>query len=93
MGIALTTAEAIDVDLMKERRFSKLYRKFDYANEVPLKPEGGKNSRPKRLPVKDRVSNFQEVLSGYTGEQALREASRCLRCDIKPGHEEHQKNK
>ena len=93
MGIALTTAEAIDLDLMKERRFSKLYVKFNYKNEVPLKPENGMNAKPKRLPVRDRVNNFQEVLSGYTGEQALREASRCLRCDIKPGHEDHMKNK
>jgi NADH-quinone oxidoreductase subunit F len=92
MGIALTTAEAVDLQLMKERRFSKLYKKFDYKNEVSVKPEGGRNTKPKRVPVKDRVTNFQEVLSGYSGEQALREAARCLRCDIKPGHENNRKN-
>jgi NADH-quinone oxidoreductase subunit F len=88
MGIAKTTAEAVDFDLMKEHRFSRLYRKFEYKNEVPLKPEGGRNTRPKKLAVKERVTNFQEILSGYTGEQALRESVRCLRCDVRPGNEE-----
>ncbi|MCE5300376.1 MAG: proton-conducting membrane transporter, partial [Spirochaetia bacterium] len=83
MGIAKTAAEAIDLALTGERRFSKLFYKFDYKNEVPLKPEGGSNTKPKKLPVKERVTNFQEVLSGYSGEQALREAVRCLRCDVK----------
>jgi NADH-quinone oxidoreductase subunit F len=88
MGIAKTTAEAVDFDLMKERRFSKLYRKFEYKNEVALKPEGGRNTKPKKLAVKERINNFQEILSGYTGEQALRESVRCLRCDVRPGSEE-----
>ncbi len=88
MGIAKKTAEAIDMDLMKERRLSKLYKKFVYKNEVSLKPEGGKNTKPKKVAAKDRINSFQEILSGYSGEQALREATRCLRCDIKPGSEE-----
>jgi len=83
MGIAITAAEAIDKALMGETRFSLLYKEFKYKNEVPLKPEGGRNVKPKKLPVKERINNFQEVQSGYTGEQALREAVRCLRCDVK----------
>ncbi len=83
MGMAVRAAQSIDFDLMKEHRFGKLYREFDYKNEAPLKPEGGRQSRPKPLPVKERVNNFQEVLPGYTGEQALLEAVRCLRCDVK----------
>jgi len=51
---------------------------------------GGKNTKPKKVAVKERVTNFQEILSGYTGEQAMREAVRCLRCDIKPGHEDKE---
>ena len=88
MGIAKVTAEAVDLALMKERRFSNLFREFEYKDEVPLKPEGGRNTKPKKLPVKERVTNFQEILSGYTGEQALRESVRCLRCDVRPGSEE-----
>ena len=50
-------------------------------------PEGGKKINPKKLPIKERISSFQEVLAGYSGEEALQEAARCLRCDVKC-HEE-----
>jgi NADPH-dependent glutamate synthase beta subunit-like oxidoreductase len=38
---------------------------------------------PKKLPAKERIASFQEVLNGYSGEEALHEAVRCLRCDVK----------
>lgn len=40
-----------------------------------------KNTMPKRAP-KERVKDFQEVALGYTKEQALAEANRCLNCKI-----------
>jgi NADH-quinone oxidoreductase subunit F len=83
MGMAKKAVQAIDLDLMKENRFQKLFKKFEYKNVVPFEPQGGKMNKSKHLPVKERVSNFQEVLSGYTGEQAKGEAVRCLRCDVK----------
>jgi NADH-quinone oxidoreductase subunit F len=83
MGIARHAAEAIDFDLMKEKRFHRLFRDFKYKDEVVPEPEGGKMVKSKMLPVKERVSNFQEVLAGYSGEEALQEATRCLRCDVK----------
>ncbi len=44
---------------------------------------------PSRIPVseqtpKERVSNFNEVTLGYTAEQAVAEASRCLQCKLAP---------
>ncbi|MBN1399024.1 MAG: FAD-dependent oxidoreductase [Bacteroidetes bacterium] len=83
MGLARQAAEAIDIDLMKERRFHKLFRDFKYKDEVISEPEGGKRINPKKLPAKERISSFQEVLGGYSGEEALQEAARCLRCDVK----------
>ena len=83
MGIARRTAETIDNDLMKEKRFHKLFREFKYKDEVMQEPEEVKKIDPKKIPVKERVSSFQEVLAGYTGEEALLEATRCLRCDVK----------
>jgi NADH-quinone oxidoreductase subunit F len=32
--------------------------------------------------IKNRLKEFSEVETGYTGEQAFNEACRCLRCDI-----------
>ncbi|HDT14651.1 MAG TPA: FAD-dependent oxidoreductase, partial [Firmicutes bacterium] len=83
MGIAIRAAETMDFELMKEHRFKKMFRQFDYKDEVPAKPEGGRQSKVKTLAAKERVRNFQEVMKGYTGEQAMREAVRCLRCDVK----------
>ena len=36
--------------------------------------------RVKELDQKERVSNFDEVIQGYTEDQAVEEASRCLQC-------------
>ncbi|MCC6396401.1 MAG: FAD-dependent oxidoreductase [Bacteroidetes bacterium] len=83
MGIARTAAEAIDFSLMKERRFHRLFRDFKYKDEVVSEPDIVKRVDPKKLPVKERVASFQEVLGGYSGVQALHEAERCLRCDVK----------
>ena len=83
MGIARNAAEAIDNDLMKEKRFHKLFKEFKYKDEVEQEPEEAKMIEPKKVSVKERVSSFQEVLAGYTGEEALLEATRCLRCDVK----------
>ena len=68
---------------MKETRFHQLFREFKYKDEVELEPEEAKMIEPKKVPVKERISSFQEVLAGYTGEEALLEATRCLRCDVK----------
>ena len=83
MGIARHAAETIDFDLMKEKRFHHLFREFKYKDEIVTEPSGTKKIDPKKIPVKERISSFQEVLSGYTGEEALQEAVRCLRCDVK----------
>jgi NADPH-dependent glutamate synthase beta subunit-like oxidoreductase len=35
-----------------------------------------------KLPVCDRGVCFDEIESGYTEEQMIQEAGRCLRCDV-----------
>jgi hypothetical protein len=37
------------------------------------------------LPLKKRKTSFKEVALAYTPEQAQKEASRCLRCDLDIG--------
>ena len=34
------------------------------------------------LPVAERITNFNEVELGYTEDDAVTEARRCLRCDL-----------
>jgi NADPH-dependent glutamate synthase beta subunit-like oxidoreductase len=59
--------------------------------EPPQKPEGkppeleeGEVPRQPQpaLPLAERCGNFREVELGYTVEQAMAEARRCLRCDL-----------
>jgi NADH-quinone oxidoreductase subunit F len=38
---------------------------------------------PKLLDLKRRISSFDECVVAYSPEQAVEEASRCLRCDVK----------
>lgn len=83
MGIAKKAAEVIDYQLMNKRRFHKLFRKFDYSNQVPLKPEGGNRHYSIKRPLEERKGNFKEINLGYSREQAYDEAARCLRCDVR----------
>jgi NADH-quinone oxidoreductase subunit F len=46
--------------------------------EIVERPQEKMNLRS----MEDRLCGFAEVEMGYTGEQAFREACRCLRCDI-----------
>ena len=71
------------MQLMKEKRFHRLFRDFKYKDEVLTEPDVLRKIDPKKLPVKERIASFQEVLAGYSGEQAMHEAERCLRCDVK----------
>jgi NADH-quinone oxidoreductase subunit F len=83
MGMARAAAEAIDGALMKEKRFHRLFREFTYKDELVTASDPVKHVDPKKLAIRERVASFQEVLAGYNGEEALSEANRCLRCDIK----------
>ncbi|MDR2699331.1 MAG: NADPH-dependent glutamate synthase [Nitrososphaerota archaeon] len=54
-------------------------------SQAPLNKEKQTQNRFKKIDVpkqepKDRIKNFKEVVLGYTEEQALTEASRCLHC-------------
>lgn len=83
MGMAKKAAEVIDYMLMNKRRFHKLFRAFDYSDDVPLKPEGGNRHYSIKRPLEERIGNFKEINLGYSREQAYAEASRCLRCDVR----------
>jgi NADH-quinone oxidoreductase subunit F len=83
MGTAKSAAAAIDMELMKVKRFDLLFRRFEYKNEPQIKAESHKKILVRELPAGERTASFQEIYAGYSGEQARMEASRCLRCDIK----------
>ncbi|NBD37303.1 MAG: FAD-dependent oxidoreductase [Verrucomicrobia bacterium] len=83
MATGKDAARAIDRHLMGEDRWSMIEKSFDFLQEVPPEPpEGERNVSPKTDPAKRR-SEFAEVVCGFNREAALRESSRCLRCDVR----------
>ena len=52
---------------------------FDSKEKMPFP---GQTQRPKlvALDPEFRIQNFEEVESGISGSEALKEAARCLRC-------------
>ena len=78
-------ARAIDLALIKEDRFNRLFSKFAYAKHAPLEPKASKKQEGKKLEIKKRYKNFKEVSLGLSLKQACLEADRCLRCDVKEG--------
>jgi heterodisulfide reductase subunit A-like polyferredoxin len=59
----------------------------EQAREEPAPLPEGKHEERKRVPLKEipldrRVSSFDEVVLGYTEEEALAEAGRCLDCSL-----------
>jgi len=82
------------VDFAELLKRSDMYRREEHRalwdhecrlqeSEKKLKRANKREPMPKQDP-KLRVQNFEEVALGYTREQAMREASRCLGCKKSP---------
>lgn len=83
MGLGKTVARAIDHALMNRDIFSELYKSYSYSMTIPLEPNLSPMGRAKLVPPEERRGNFQEISLGFSGEEAIREAQRCLRCDVR----------
>ena len=83
-------AAYIDWTLTGQDRFNTLFKKFDYENEVPLKPIGTRCAPERLLDVKARKNNFRQVSLGLLCPQAEKEVARCLRCDVKENGDGHE---
>jgi len=85
MGYGKKAARKIDDRLMGERRWPRLFPEFEYDQEPPESTSECRRHHPHELPAQIRVKGVQEVVTGLTPEEALDEACRCLRCDVKVG--------
>jgi len=70
------------LELPSYRRMEKFFQVFSAYNkeETVAAVKGSGKSEMPALPVETRIHNFEEVELGFTAEQAIREANRCLRC-------------
>jgi len=81
-------AKNIDLMLSGGERFERLQRfreEIKYGMEEPHNEEKMVREKPEEMPVSQRKDNFIEVIKMFDDEKAMREAMRCLRCDLTGG--------
>ena len=83
MGYGKKAARFIDQRLMEEVRTQEFLTHFEYDQNPPEHVSESPRHHPHPLPAKQRVKDFQESVLALTAEEAVEEASRCLRCDIR----------
>jgi NADH-quinone oxidoreductase subunit F len=83
MGYGKKAARTIDRKLMGRKRFTGLFPEFEYVMEPPETPGEDGRHVPAEMPAGKRVLGYAEVSLGLTPVAAVKETSRCLRCDIR----------
>jgi NADH-quinone oxidoreductase subunit F len=83
MGYGKKAARFIDQRLMEDVRTQEFLPHFEYDQKPPEHVSESPRHHPHPLPAKQRVKDFEEAVLPLTVEEAVEEASRCLRCDIK----------
>jgi NADH-quinone oxidoreductase subunit F len=83
MGGGKQAARKIDESLMGEQRWEQLFPDFEYSRLAPGEPSLSRRHAGHSLLAKLRVRSQDEVVAGLSPEEALEEARRCLRCDLR----------
>jgi NADH-quinone oxidoreductase subunit F len=83
MGFGKNAAFRIDERLMGEDRFAMLYRPITYGQAAPEQPSESRRHHAHELPAALRKRGASEVAIGLSEGEALDEACRCLRCDVR----------
>jgi NADH-quinone oxidoreductase subunit F len=86
MGYGKKAARNIDKRLMGPGRWDNIWPQFAYSNDPPQEPVASARHNTSELPAAERAESFVEAMVGLSAEDALDEAGRCLRCDIKDHH-------
>jgi NADH-quinone oxidoreductase subunit F len=61
---------------------TKPYMKIDAVSVPDEEMTNSVRAHAEEIPAEGRISNFDEIVSVMTKEEAMREARRCLRCDL-----------
>ena len=86
MGYGKKAARNIDARVMGPGRWERIASQLSYGSEIPEEPVPSARHYAHELPAAERVENFAEAVVGISAEEALEEAARCLRCDIRDHH-------
>lgn len=85
MGYGKKAARNIDRMLTGEERWASLWPGFGYDMRVPPHPSASRRHRVREPEPRERARDFREATFGLTTVEAMEEACRCLRCDIRNG--------
>jgi NADH-quinone oxidoreductase subunit F len=85
MGYGKKAARNIDRMLTGEERWQSLWPEFQYEMAVPAHPSPSRRHRVRDADPLVRVKDFREATFGLTAVEAMEEACRCLRCDVRNG--------
>jgi NADH-quinone oxidoreductase subunit F len=83
MAFGKLAARNIDLQLMETDRWPTLFHDFTYSSVLAAEPNAQPRSDGRTLTPLQRARCTDEVVRGLDPDQALAEASRCLRCDVK----------
>lgn len=83
MGGGKQAAKNIDEKLMGEHRWNRLFPQVEYNRQLPGEPSLSRRHSAHMLPPEVRVHSHEEVIRGFTAEEAIEECRRCLRCDLR----------
>ncbi len=75
----LAAGAVAPLDESLEEKLVGELRVYDPGEKIAL-PRGGGRAPIAQEPALERTSDFREVESGFTAEEAVKEAGRCLRC-------------
>jgi NADH-quinone oxidoreductase subunit F len=83
MSCGKQAAQKMDESLMGEQRWDRIFPEFEYSRTAPGEPSLSRRHEAQALSAALRVRSQQEVVPGLDANEALEEARRCLRCDLR----------
>jgi NADPH-dependent glutamate synthase beta subunit-like oxidoreductase len=83
MAYGKQAARTIDLQLMERNRWEALLPSIEYGQILPEEPSPNHRNAGRLVAPGVRVGSNTEVATGFTDEETLDEACRCLRCDLK----------
>jgi len=85
IGAGQRAAEAIDQFLSGENNKTypwRIHKTADVEFDMDAEPVEFSRQKPERIPLEKRMKSFAEVEQVFTKEIAIKEAKRCLRCEL-----------
>ncbi|MGC9159102.1 MAG: FAD-dependent oxidoreductase, partial [Terracidiphilus sp.] len=83
MSCGKQAARKMDERLMGGDRWEQIFPKFEFSRATPGEPSLSRRHTARPVPAAVRIRSQQEVIAGLEPDEALEEARRCLRCDLR----------